>query len=84
MDFDRKQQAMRGNAYAFMHIVTPHELIPGHHLQSFMARRHSTYRRSFSTPFLVEGWALHWEMLLWEQGYIATPEEKIGALSGRD
>ncbi len=83
MDFDGKQQVMRGNAYGFMHIVTPHELIPGHHLQSFMARRHSQHRMMFSTPFLVEGWALHWEMLLWDQGYIGTPEEKIGALFWR-
>lgn len=83
MDQDDKLQAMRGNAYGFLHIVTPHELIPGHHLQGFMARRYSAYRSPFSTPFLVEGWALHWEMLLWDQGYTATPEEKVGALFWR-
>lgn len=83
MDHDDKLQAMRGNAYGFLHIVTPHELIPGHHLQGFMARRYSAYRSPFSTPFLVEGWALHWEMLLWDQGYTATPEEKVGALFWR-
>lgn len=83
MDHMDKLEAMRGNAYGFLHIVTPHELIPGHHLQSFMARRYSAYRSAFRTPFLVEGWALHWEMLLWDQGYTATPEEKVGALFWR-
>ena len=78
-----KLESMRGNAYGFLHIVTPHELIPGHHLQGFMARRHSTWRAPFNTPFLVEGWSLHWEMLLWEHGYVATPEEKVGALFWR-
>ncbi|GAA5130344.1 DUF885 family protein [Luteolibacter yonseiensis] len=83
MDHVDKLEAMRGNAYAFLHIVTPHELIPGHHLQAFMGRRHSGYRSPFRTPFLIEGWALHWEMLLWDQGYTATPEEKVGALFWR-
>lgn len=78
-----KLESMRGNAYGFLHLVTPHELIPGHHLQGFMARRHAAYRSAFDTPFLVEGWALHWEMLLWERGYFATPEEKVGALFWR-
>ena len=83
MDYDQKMQAMRGNAYGFMHIVTPHELIPGHHLQGYMSRRYATHRGMFRTPFLIEGWALHWEMELWDQGYIGTPEEKVGALFWR-
>eukprot|EP01043_Picozoa_sp_COSAG02_P085836 COSAG02_NODE_23410_length_719_cov_2.338710_2_plen_78_part_01 len=29
-------------------------------------------RQLFRTPFLVEGWALHWEMLLWDIGAYAT------------
>jgi len=83
MTHEDKLESMRGNNAAFLHIVTPHELIPGHHLQGFMARRYAAYRSSFYTPFLVEGWALHWEMLLWDQGYVATPEEKVGALFWR-
>lgn len=83
MSLGDKLESMRGNAYGFLHIVTPHELIPGHHLQGFMARRHAAYRGPFSTPFLVEGWALHWEMVLWDHGYVATPEEKVGALFWR-
>jgi uncharacterized protein (DUF885 family) len=66
-----------------MRNVVPHELIPGHHLQRFMADRHLPYRRGFSTPFYVEGWALYWEMRLWDMGYQTTPEDRIGALFWR-
>lgn len=83
MTHEEKLMSMRGNNSAFLHIVTPHELIPGHHLQGYMASRYSTQRQMFSTPFLVEGWALHWEMLLWDLGYTVTPEEKVGALFWR-
>jgi hypothetical protein len=78
-----KLMTMRGNSRPFMHNVVPHELIPGHHLQNFMSARNRPYRRMFSTPFFVEGWALYWEMRLWDLGYHDTPEEKIGALFWR-
>jgi len=83
MTQEDKLMAMRGNNAAFLHIVTPHELIPGHHLQGFMAKRYAVQRQLFRTPFLVEGWALHWEMLLWDLGYTATPEQRSGALFWR-
>lgn len=83
MDIDARLQAMRGNNEHFTRIVTPHELIPGHHLQGFMAARHSTHRRRFSTPFYVEGWALYWEMLLWDEGWPRGPEDRIGMLFWR-
>jgi uncharacterized protein (DUF885 family) len=66
MSHSDKLMSMRGNNKHFTHIVTPHELIPGHHLQGFFAARERAYRRTFSTPFLVEGWALYWEFRLWE------------------
>lgn len=83
MKHDDKLMSMRGNNRHFTRIVTPHELIPGHHLQGFMAQRVRPYRGSFSTPFFVEGWALYWEMTLWELGYPRTPEERIGMLFWR-
>ncbi|MBM3892678.1 MAG: DUF885 domain-containing protein, partial [Verrucomicrobia bacterium] len=49
MKHEDKLMAMRGNNRHFMRIVTPHELIPGHHLQNFMADRQRNYRRAFST-----------------------------------
>ena len=78
-----KMMSMRGNNRPFMRNVVPHELIPGHHLQRYMADRHLPYRQAFSTPFYVEGWALYWEMRLWDLGYQSTPEDRIGALFWR-
>lgn len=83
MTHQAKLMSMRGNNRHFTRAVTHHELIPGHHLQSFMAARHRTYRRPFQTPFLVEGWALHWEMLLWDMGFAQSPEDRIGMLFWR-
>jgi uncharacterized protein (DUF885 family) len=83
MKHDDKLMSMRGNNRHFTRIVTPHELIPGHHLQGFMAQRVRNYRQMFSTPFLVEGWALYWEMTFWELGYPRTPQERIGMLFWR-
>lgn len=83
MKHEDKMMSMRGNNRPFMRNVVPHELIPGHHLQRYMADRHLPYRSGFSTPFYVEGWALYWEMRLWNLGYQATPEDRIGALFWR-
>lgn len=83
MDHDSKLMSLRGNNIHFTRCVTPHELIPGHHLQGFMARRHATHRGLFRTPFLVEGWALYWEMVEWDEGWAKTPEDRIGMLFWR-
>ncbi|MBL9146473.1 MAG: DUF885 family protein [Verrucomicrobiaceae bacterium] len=83
MKHEDKMMSMRGNNRPFMRNVVPHELIPGHHLQRFMAERHLPYRGGFSTPFYVEGWSLYWEMRLWDLGYQTTPEDRIGALFWR-
>ena len=83
MEHADKLMSMRGNNRHFSRIVVPHELIPGHHLQAFMAARHRPYREIFWTPFYAEGWALYWEMLLWDLGYGQTPEDQIGMLFWR-
>ncbi len=83
MKHDDKLMAMRGNNRHFTRITTAHELIPGHHLQIFTADRNRTYRGIFSTPFLTEGWALYWEIRLWDLGYGQTPEDRIGMLFWR-
>ncbi len=81
--FEARQMAMRGNNEHFTRLVVQHELIPGHHLQGFMAARHRAYRGLFATPFFVEGWALYWEMLLWDVGFARGPEDRIGMLFWR-
>ncbi len=83
MKQDDKLMAMRGNNRHFTRITTAHELIPGHHLQIFTAQRNREYRSLFSTPFLVEGWALYWELRLWDLKYGKTPEDRIGMLFWR-
>lgn len=83
MDHGAKLMSMRGNNEHFTRIVTPHELIPGHHLQLFAAERHRAYRGLFRTPFFVEGWALHWEMLLWDLGYARNAADRVGMLFWR-
>jgi uncharacterized protein (DUF885 family) len=83
MDHATKEMSLRGNNIHFNRIVTPHELIPGHHLQGYMSERYRPYRQEFSTPFLVEGWALYWEMLLWDLKYPQSPQDRIGMLFWR-
>lgn len=83
MKHEDKLMSMRGNNEHFTHIVCPHELIPGHHLQGFMAERIRPYRQMFSTPFLVEGWALYWEMRLWDLNYARNAEDRVGMLFWR-
>lgn len=83
MEHDEKLMSMRGNNPHFNRATVHHELIPGHHLQGFMTRRYSTHRGIFSTPFWGEGWALYWELLLWDLGFAETLEDEIGMLFWR-
>ncbi|MBD3174824.1 MAG: DUF885 family protein [Armatimonadia bacterium] len=80
MDLEAAQMAVRANNEHFTRAVTHHELIPGHHLQIYMAQRHRAYRQVFRTPFLSEGWCLHWELLLWDRGFARGPEDRVGML----
>lgn len=82
MSEDDKLMSMRGNNPHFSRATVHHELIAGHALQQFMASRYKTYRH-FETSFWVEGWSLYWEMLLWNEGFAQTPEDRIGMLFWR-
>jgi uncharacterized protein (DUF885 family) len=83
MPHGQKLMSLRGNNRHFARATVQHELIPGHHMQFFMCPRHKPYRSLFSTPFWTEGWALHWEMLLWDLGFPQGPEDRIGMLFWR-
>lgn len=83
MTFEQRMMSMRGNNPSFSHATVFHELIPGHWLQEFMSARYRPYRRLFDTGFWVEGNAFYWEMIYWNHGFDATPEDKIGALFWR-
>ncbi len=83
MPHEQKMMSMRGNNPHFSRATVHHELIAGHHLQQFMTARYKPYRRLFSTPFWGEGWALYWELLLWDLGFVNSPEDRIGMLFWR-
>jgi uncharacterized protein (DUF885 family) len=76
--------SLRGNTPPFNFATVHHELIPGHHLQAFLSDRFNPHRAALQrTPFWREGWALYWELLLWDSGFPRTPPEKIGMLFWR-
>jgi uncharacterized protein (DUF885 family) len=77
-----KLMSMRGNNPHFSRATVHHELIAGHHLQMFMCDRYKVYR-NFNTPFWIEGWALYWEMLLWDLKFPRSPEDRVGMLFWR-
>jgi uncharacterized protein (DUF885 family) len=83
MAHEQKLMSMRGNNIHFARATVHHELIPGHHLQGFMAARNKPYRAIFGTPFWSEGNALYWELLLWDLNFAKTPENRIGMLFWR-
>jgi uncharacterized protein (DUF885 family) len=83
MAHEAKLQSMRGNNVPFARATVHHELIPGHHLQGFMTARYRGYRRPFGTAFWTEGWALYWEMVLYEKGFVKSPEDRVGMLFWR-
>jgi uncharacterized protein (DUF885 family) len=83
MSHEDKVMSMRSNNEHFARATVHHELIPGHHLQYYMLARYRPYRRIFSTPFWIEGWALYWEMLLWDLDFAHEPEDRVGMLFWR-
>jgi hypothetical protein len=83
MEHGDKLASMRGNNRHFARAVVHHEVIPGHGLQRFMMDRYRTHRGLFYTPFWMEGWALYWEMRLWDMGFAQSPEDRVGMLFWR-
>jgi uncharacterized protein (DUF885 family) len=83
MTEEEKLMSLRGNNPHFSHATVFHELNPGHHLQGFMSARYNSHRELFWTPFWGEGQSLYWEMFLWDHGFHASPEDRIGALFWR-
>ncbi|HEY3383703.1 MAG TPA: DUF885 family protein [Vicinamibacterales bacterium] len=83
MEHEDKLMSLRGNNIHFARATVHHELVPGHHLQGFMADRYNPHRQLFSTPFYGEGWSLYWEMLLWDLGFPQSAENRVGMLFWR-
>jgi len=83
MSYEDRMMGMRGNNKHFSRATVFHELIPGHHLQGFMNDRYNPHRQFFHSPFWTEGWALYWEMILWEKNFQKSPENRVGMLFWR-
>ncbi|HEY9516053.1 MAG TPA: DUF885 family protein, partial [Gemmatimonadaceae bacterium] len=84
MEFDARQQSMRGNNRPWSHATAFHEMIPGHNLTGYYSQRYADYRPSLGGgPFWGEGWPVYWELTMYELGFHDTPEERVGALFWR-
>jgi hypothetical protein len=84
MEHEQKMMSMRGNTPHFNFPTVQHELVPGHHLQSFMYDRFNSHRAELNrTPFWMEGWALYWEFRLWDEDFSRNDPDKIGMLFWR-
>lgn len=78
-----KLQALRSNNEHFCRATVHHELIPGHWLQQYNQARCRTWREPFATPFWLEGWALYWEMRLYDLGFARSAPDRVGMLYWR-
>jgi Bacterial protein of unknown function (DUF885) len=83
MSHEAKLQSLRGNNVHFSRATVHHELIPGHHLQQFMNARYQPQRSAFGTPFWTEGWAVYWEMVLYQREFPKSPEDRVGLMFWR-
>ena len=84
MEFDARQQSMRGNNRPWSHATAFHEMIPGHNLTGYYSQRYADYRPPLGGgPFWGEGWPVYWELTMYELGFHDTPEERVGALFWR-
>ncbi len=85
MTFDERSMSMRGNSPHLNFPTVQHEIVPGHHYQQFMSDRFNVHRQFLNdTPFWTEGWALYWEMQLWDApDFPRNDPDRIGMLFWR-
>ncbi len=85
MTLDERAMSMRGNSPHLNFPTVQHELVPGHHYQQFMNDRFNVHRQYLNdTPFWTEGWALYWELQLWDAAdFPRNDPDRIGMLFWR-
>jgi uncharacterized protein (DUF885 family) len=75
---EEMESQLRGHGFARMACLTLHEIYPGHHLQQAWAKTNvSTIRRLFASNLLAAGWAFYGAELMEQEGFLATPAEKL-------
>lgn len=84
MSFDDRLMSQRGNTPHFNFPTVQHELVPGHHYQRWMRDRFNSHRGPLNdTPFWTEGWALYWELVLWDLDFPRNDPDRMGMLFWR-
>ena len=84
MSYDDRLMSQRGNTPHFNFPTVQHELVPGHHYQRFMRERFNSHRGPLNdTPFWTEGWALYWELVLWDVDFPRNDPDRMGMLFWR-
>lgn len=84
MSFEDRLMSQRGNTPHFNFPTVQHELVPGHHYQGWMNERFNSHRDAlFDTPFWREGWALYWELQLWDANFPRNDPDRMGMLFWR-
>ena len=72
------QERLEGNCSAGIPTTSVHEAYPGHHWHLVMAHANpSKVRRTFSTSYFSEGWALYAERMMREQGFFQDPKQVL-------
>lgn len=80
----RRRERLAGHCLWSIPVCAVHEAYPGHHLQLVRANlARSVVRRVFTTPVLVEGWALYCERMMEEEGYLRDPRVRLFRLKDK-
>jgi len=77
-DSAQQERLLRAHCAYDIPSTALHEGFPGHHLQFLAAQAlPSAVRKTVGTALTIEGWALYCEEMMAEQGFFATPEERL-------
>jgi uncharacterized protein (DUF885 family) len=75
---DEVQTRLEGNCTPGIPTTAVHEAYPGHHWHLVMAKANPSHvRRTFSTSYFSEGWALYSERAMREQGFFEDPRQEL-------
>ncbi len=73
-----QEEMLRDHCFHDLASTALHEGYPGHHLQFLHAlAQPRLVRKVVSSALTVEGWALYCEEMMAEEGFFATPEQRL-------
>lgn len=72
------RQRLENNCHPGIPTTAVHEAYPGHHWHLVTLKGHpSAVRRTFRTPYFVEGWALYAERMMREEGFFTELRQEL-------